>query len=523
MMSGWLEIILSYTFTIDHRAGVLNMLPDALSRLYPAAMQVSAKEASVLHQSQADPQRQPLPESERPTAIANSHLQGHFGVRATMSSLIRRQIWWPNMRSDVENALKACVPCQRFTIWKHGYTPLTPITASDPMEHIAIDTALSFPTSATGMNILLVVVCIFTRFVFLRALPDKSAASVAAALFNIFADFGFPKVIQSDNGTEFVNRLMQTMTENCGIDHRLITAYHPRANGIAERNVGTSTRAIKKLLDQEGEEWDRFVPAVQLFMNLKVADIHHSSPFAVMFSRSPNDFLNFSAQPDATPATYDEVRQRLIWSQEILFPAIRDAHSSHAAAAIASYARRHRILKSDPFPPGSVVMVRDPVRQNKMQPTYTGPFKVIRRTKGGSYELSDLQGAPAARAVAPSMMKPVIADPVLDADSYVVETILAHRDTPSQRLYHVRWKGFGPEHDSWEPATTLDAATAIDDYWSKSTPSETAAPSAPSPETSSSPSRTLGGSDVVNCPPSGTRRSSRAPCSRPPEPFFVTE
>ena len=48
MMSGWLEIILSYTFTIDHRPGVLNMLPDALSRLYPSAMQVSAKEASVL-------------------------------------------------------------------------------------------------------------------------------------------------------------------------------------------------------------------------------------------------------------------------------------------------------------------------------------------------------------------------------------------------------------------------------------------------------------------------------------------
>jgi len=170
-----------------------------------------------------------------------------------------------------------------------------------------------------------------------------------------------------------------------------------------------------------------------------------------MFSRSPNDFLNFSAQPDATPATYDEVRQRLIWSQEILFPAIRDAHSSHAAAAIASYARRHRILKSDPFPPGSVVMVRDPVRQNKMQPTYTGPFKVIRRTKGGSYELSDLQGAPAACAVAPSMMKPVIVDPALDADSYVVETILAHRDTPSQRLYHVRWKGFGPEQIPGSP------------------------------------------------------------------------
>jgi hypothetical protein len=106
------------------------------------------------------------------------------------------------MRSDVADNIKSCIPCQRYTIAKRGYHPLSPITASDPMENIAIDTALSFPTSPRGFNVLLVVVCVFTRYVFLRALPDKTASSVAAALFCIFADFGFPKTIQSDNGTE---------------------------------------------------------------------------------------------------------------------------------------------------------------------------------------------------------------------------------------------------------------------------------------------------------------------------------
>ena len=148
------------------------------------------------------------------------------------------------------------------------------------MLHIAIDTALSFPTSPRGFNVLLVVVCVFTQFVFLRALRDKSARAISAALFGIFADFGFPRIIQSDNGTEFVNRLMQTMSENCGIDRRLTTAYHPRANGLAERFVGTSTRAIKKLLEEKDTDWDRFVPAVSLLMNFKVADSHKSTPFS---------------------------------------------------------------------------------------------------------------------------------------------------------------------------------------------------------------------------------------------------
>ena len=516
MMSGWLETILSYTFHIEHRPGVLNVLPDSLSRLFPASM-TNFVEPVAVHFQQMD--RVPLPVTERQAAIDSAHLQGHFGVRATMSSMIRRDIWWPGMKSDVEAVLKACSPCQRFTIWKHGYFPLTPVTASDPMAHIAIDSALSFPTSASGMNILLVVVCAFTRFVFLRALPDKSAKSVAAALFAIFADFGFPKVIQSDNGTEFVNRLLQAMSDNCGIDHRLITAYHPRANGLAERNVGTATRAIKKLLDGEGEYWDRYVPAVQLFMNLKVADLHNSAPFAVMFTRAPTDFLSFADHPDAAPATYMQVRERLDWAQEVAFPAIRDAHSSHAAAAIASYARRHRIFRHDPFPAGAVVMVRDPVRQNKIQPVYTGPFKVLRRTKGGSYELSDLKGAPAARSVAPSMLKPVVADPALDADSYVIDHIIDHRGKVPKRQYLIRWKGFSPDHDSWEPEDSLGPSPALDDYWKRQ---KTQGGSALS-ESSLPTSRTLGGSDVVTVPFSATRRSARAPKPRQPDPFFINQ
>ena len=98
------------------------------------------------------------------------------------------------------------------------------------MDHIAVDIATSFPTSPSGNNILLVVVCVYTRFVFLRAMPEKTAVSVPSNFFAIFADFGFPRIIQSDNGTEFVNQLLDFLTKHTGIDHRLSTPYHPRGN-----------------------------------------------------------------------------------------------------------------------------------------------------------------------------------------------------------------------------------------------------------------------------------------------------
>ena len=137
------------------------------------------------------------------------------------------------------------------------------------MDHIAVDCALSFPSSPRGLNILLVVVDVCTRFVFLRCFPDKSARSVAASLFSIFIDFGFPKIIQSDNGFEFVNTVVKALTSEFTIDHRLITPYHPRANGLAERFVQTACRAIKKLLEGDESNWDLHVPAVQLAINLR--------------------------------------------------------------------------------------------------------------------------------------------------------------------------------------------------------------------------------------------------------------
>ncbi|KAH6579289.1 hypothetical protein BASA61_010340 [Batrachochytrium salamandrivorans] len=116
------------------------------------------------------------------------------------------------MRTDIESQLKSCPACRRWTITKVGYHPLTPITSEHPMDVIAMDTAKSFPTSPRGNNVLLIAICVFTRFIFLRPLQDNSALAVSSALFSIFTNFGFPRVIQSDNGTEFVNAIVRHLT-----------------------------------------------------------------------------------------------------------------------------------------------------------------------------------------------------------------------------------------------------------------------------------------------------------------------
>jgi len=90
----------------------------------------------------------------------------------------------------------------------------------------------------------MVLVDVCTCFVFLDALKDKSALTIAKVLVRRFSDMGFPKVLQSDNGKEFNNRLLKEIAKEMHVQQRFTTPYHPRGNGVAENSVKTACNTV---------------------------------------------------------------------------------------------------------------------------------------------------------------------------------------------------------------------------------------------------------------------------------------
>ena len=77
---------------------------------------------------------------------------------------------------------------------------------------------------------ILVVLDIFSQFLFLRPLKSKSSSEVAGVLLQIFSDIGPPLRIQSDQGTEFKG-VVHTLMTSLGVQILHSTPYHPQSQG----------------------------------------------------------------------------------------------------------------------------------------------------------------------------------------------------------------------------------------------------------------------------------------------------
>ena len=178
--------------------------------------------------------------------------------------------------------------------------------------------------SKDGNKYILVVIDVFTGFIMLRAMPDKGAETAARNLWEIFCTIGVPKILQSDQGKEFINQILHAMTRLIGVEQRFITPYNPRADGKVERSIRTVIDTIHKLMRGASIYWPTFLPFVQLAYNNKVQELTRSTPFSLMFGRILNEMKDYTGV-QITPISSDDL---LAWKEHfdkvhaLIYPAI---------------------------------------------------------------------------------------------------------------------------------------------------------------------------------------------------------
>ena len=400
------------------------------------------------------------PLKDRAALLQAAHVSAHRGSRGTMQRLLADGHKWPSMEKDCLEAARSCRECQRYTTQRYGFHPLRLITADMPMDHLAIDLA-HMPTSECGHNYILVIVDICTRFVWLYPLPSKTGPVVSARLRELFLLFGLPRVIQSDNGSEFVNLGLKVVLDGAGVDHRRVAPYRPQGNGAAERAVRSVKEVLLPLIRGDLGSWARRLPEAQYAMNTSVHRRHGSTPFSLMFARGHNPLRAEPIQP-SRPLTEAEFQRRYEVMSEVVFPAIATRTNEYNKKVFKDFYKRHKMIAED-LPPGSMVMKQVKPFPRSGEPAWEGPFFVLQRNRGGSYVLRDATNALVPRPTPLSQLRLVSYEGALNPDSFEVDHVIGHRDLENgARQFLFRWKD--QESKSWVDEKDIDTLKCITDY-----------------------------------------------------------
>jgi len=123
----WLDEILQYNFKMEHVPGILNVLPDTLSRIYdfddksevPRVVLATTENLSLELNYDMDDLKVVNDEEVKKSLLKRAHHHGHFGA-SDMARTIRENTrsTWHNLVKDCQKIVSSCIPCQRYNIGK---------------------------------------------------------------------------------------------------------------------------------------------------------------------------------------------------------------------------------------------------------------------------------------------------------------------------------------------------------------------------------------------------------------------
>ena len=202
--------------------------------------------------------------------------QSHSGVNST-ASLIQMEFFWPYMSRIIKTHVQNCATCSnaRFSgsdtthKWKEE---------SAPWSRLHIDWAYS-----QRCGEVLIVVDSYSGWLEAVMCNNRSTDTVIKVLRSIFARFGVPFTLVSDNAPEFTSQQFHQWLSSIGCKVIHSPEYHPQSNGLAERMVRVLKDGIK-CFDPSKCTVDAFIQRL-LFVHRNTSTSKGQTPAEILTGR----------------------------------------------------------------------------------------------------------------------------------------------------------------------------------------------------------------------------------------------
>ena len=462
-------------------------------------------------------------QSEILMAMHDAPWAGHFGLHHTLHR-ISKNYWWPEMSNQVFNYVRSCPKCLSRNVPPHMRIRSPSLHDEIPQlfERIAVDVQGPFHKSDRGNRFIITFLDIHSRWIEAFCVKDTKAESIAHLFITeILLRYGPVRSLLSDRGPNFLSEIIRATCKIFRIHKIDIAAYHPQSNAKLERIHRTYSDAISKYVDSTQSDWDEYFPYIQWAYRTSIQDTLCETPYKLVYGRDVPDFIDLALLPEKT-IDEDEIESKRVqvWKEKLMK---RIARQQEVTTEMQRKYNEYLLSKQSQRPTrsfkiGDKVMIR---RYNKVRAPldkeesrkrthkdnvaifkdttenitqkwmsrFIGPYEIIDRLGDTTYKIrhcadvkdirtyniDDLKRYYPRTIIAPNISKdtlPITGDDhgfnTIDDDEYEVEKILQVRDWEHgggiDKEYFIRYKGLGPEHDTWILDRELDAPLLIDEF-----------------------------------------------------------
>ena len=268
-----------------------------------------------------------------------------------------------------------------------------------------------------GINYVLVIIDVFSKFIWLRALKNKTGAEVKNAIDDVLATGRKPRRIRTDKGQEFLAKTVQNYLKADGIEH--FSSHNELKANIAERAIKTIKMKIQQYLTYK-----------QTFKY-----IDHLQDFADAYNESVHRSIDMAPE-DVTEENAAKVWKKLYWPTSKEMRTFQRYRYNVGDYVRLSYLRR--------------------AFQREYDQNWTGEiFKISRRYRRAGlviYKIQDFNGNDIQGTFYQDELQKVT---IKEDQLWKIDKILKQRKRKNKTEYFVRWMYWPKSFDSWVDANDI--------------------------------------------------------------------
>jgi hypothetical protein len=223
------------------------------------------------------------------------------------------------------------------------------------------------------------------------------------------------------------------------------------------------------------DDWSSVLPLVQRILNYTKDGSIGLAPAQILFGDMlpTNPFIDMVTDQETVP-----VADYLLKLKEKQMVLIRESQLFLEQQANKREGKSNVVVDLPEYQLGDYVLLTYPSRPpTKLAGLYRGPMIIHKKIRKDIYEVLDLITNKVSQVHLSRLHKLVVSSETtpaellriagVDHNEYVVEAIVAHRGNvkkKNQLEFLVRWAGYEPADDTWEPYAAVKDVAALDGY-----------------------------------------------------------